>query len=70
MTQVHSGENLKGHWSQVEQDAFVLGLNVHGRNWKLIQLLVKTRTLTQIRTHAQKHFDKAAIAEELSNLPV
>jgi hypothetical protein len=49
---------LKGFWSQVEPDAFVLGLSVHGRDWKLIQLLVKTWTLTQIRTHAQKHLNR------------
>ena len=57
---VQNGDKIKGFWTKREQDAFVQGLGLHGKDWKKIQLLVKTRTLTQIRTHAQKYFKKLA----------
>lgn len=34
------------------------GLRVHGANWRAIQRIIPTRTLVQIRTHAQKYFAK------------
>ena len=36
------------------------GLAAHGKDWPAIQELIPTRTLVQIRTHAQKHFKKLA----------
>jgi hypothetical protein len=36
----------------------VAGLREHGQRWKEIQKMVPTRTLVQIRTHAQKYFMK------------
>jgi SHAQKYF class myb-like DNA-binding protein len=60
-TQADSGEapqkNL-GRWTFEEQAAFVRGLSEHDSDWKAISLLVKTRSLTQIRTHAQKFFKR------------
>jgi SHAQKYF class myb-like DNA-binding protein len=49
-----------GRWTEEEQAAFIDGLRKYGKNWKKISQMVKTRTLTQIRTHAQKFFKKAA----------
>jgi len=37
---------------------FLQGLKEHGKGWKEIAELVKTRTVVQIRTHAQKYFLK------------
>ena len=51
------GGNI-GRWTEQEQNAFVEGLQKYGKNWKKISQLVKTRSLTQIRTHAQKFFKK------------
>lgn len=37
---------------------FLEGLKQHQKQWKLIAEMVKTRTVVQIRTHAQKYFQK------------
>ena len=37
---------------------FVRGLELHSKQWKLIAELIKTRTVVQVRTHAQKYFQK------------
>jgi SHAQKYF class myb-like DNA-binding protein len=47
-----------GAWTYEEHDTFLQGLHTHGRDWKSIRKLVPSRSLTQIRTHAQKHFQK------------
>ena len=49
-----------GRWTQTEHDAFLRGLRKHGRAWKRIAGVIKTRTVVQIRTHAQKYFIKVA----------
>lgn len=53
------GSKLKGRWSKEEHDNFLKGVGLYGRNWDIIMTLyVPTRTVTQIRTHAQKYFKK------------
>lgn len=37
---------------------------MHGKGWKKIAKLIKTRTVVQIRTHAQKYFQKLAKAKK------
>ena len=39
------------------------GLRQHGREWKKIASMIPTRTVVQIRTHAQKFFQKQAKSE-------
>ena len=34
---------------------------LYGKDWKKMQPLIKTRTLVQIRTHAQKVFKKVGL---------
>ena len=48
-------EDRTGRWTQKEHMAFLEGLNLYGRNWSKVAQLVKTRTSTQVRSHAQKH---------------
>ncbi len=43
-----------------EHALFVTGLRVHGRDWKQIAAMIPSRTVIQIRTHAQKYFQKLA----------
>lgn len=45
-----------GRWTKEEHDLFLRGLAEHGKDWKQIGSMIKTRTVVQIRTHAQKYF--------------
>lgn len=47
-----------GRWSQEEHARFLEGYNLHGHKWKKVQQAVKTRSVTQVRTHAQKYLLK------------
>ena len=47
-----------GRWTSEEHNLFILGLQIHNKQWKNIADMVKTRTVVQIRTHAQKYFQK------------
>jgi hypothetical protein len=39
-------------------------LEIHGKAWKKIEGIIKTRTVVQIRTHAQKYFLKMSKAKQ------
>jgi len=47
-----------GRWSQEEHEVFLEGLESFGKQWKVIAGLIGTRTVVQVRTHAQKYFQK------------
>lgn len=47
-----------GRWSEEEHELFLKGLQKFGRCWKDISELIPTRTVVQVRTHAQKYFQK------------
>lgn len=53
-----------GRWTGTEHRLFLEGLELHGKQWKKIAALIKTRTVVQIRTHAQKYFQKLAKAKQ------
>lgn len=57
------GENT-GRWTAEEHRLFLQGLEEHGKGWKKIASLIKSRTVVQIRTHAQKYFQKLAKARQ------
>ncbi|RHZ25303.1 hypothetical protein DYB37_000642 [Aphanomyces astaci] len=47
-----------GRWTKKEHELFLEGLRRYGKSWKSISNLVVSRTLVQIRTHAQKYLQK------------
>jgi len=55
---VETGKEYTGRWTKEEHDDFLAGLKIHGKDWKKVAARVKTRTVVQIRTHAQKYLQK------------
>jgi SHAQKYF class myb-like DNA-binding protein len=47
-----------GRWTQKEHVLFIEGLKMYGKNWKKVENFIGTRTGTQIRSHAQKFFNR------------
>lgn len=47
---------LNGRWTETEHKRFLEGLKLYGKDWRLIEEYIGTRTCSQIRSHAQKYF--------------
>lgn len=47
-----------GRWTEQEHQVFLQGLHTYGKQWKTIAGMIGTRTVVQVRTHAQKYFQK------------
>lgn len=56
-----NGEESTGRWTPDEHRLFLEGIMLYGKDWKKMQPLIKTRSLVQIRTHAQKVFKKIGL---------
>ena len=52
----NSDSKINGRWTTEEHRLFIEGLAKHGKDWKKIEDLLKTRDGAQIRSHAQKFF--------------
>jgi SHAQKYF class myb-like DNA-binding protein len=59
---VETGQEHTGRWTKEEHEAFLSALKMYGKEWKKVAAKVKTRTVVQTRTHAQKYFQKLAKA--------
>ena len=53
--------NNSGRWTKEEHNKFLNLYKKYGKNWKNISLNLKTRSTTQIRSHAQKCLKKFSI---------
>ena len=59
-----------GRWSQEEHQKFIEGILKYGNEWRKVQKIIKSRSSTQARSHAQKFFlriKKGFSAEFLSD---
>ena len=45
-----------GKWTEEEHEKFIEGILNYGNEWKKVQQIIKTRSSTQARSHAQKFF--------------
>ncbi|EAR84229.2 Myb-like DNA-binding domain, shaqkyf class protein (macronuclear) [Tetrahymena thermophila SB210] len=61
-----NGSNT-GRWTREEHLRFVKGLGMYGKNWKKVEEYVGTRSGAQIRSHAQKFFNKIQRENAKSN---
>ncbi|KAL4502189.1 hypothetical protein ABPG72_000424 [Tetrahymena utriculariae] len=53
-----SAASQHGRWTKEEHQKFLEGLNIYGKNWKKVEEHIGTRTGAQIRSHAQKFFNR------------
>ncbi|KAL7479431.1 hypothetical protein ACHAW6_005164 [Cyclotella cf. meneghiniana] len=54
----HKSEHNTGRWTEAEHYQFLQGVAQHGKNCTKIASLIPSRTTLQVRTHAQKYFQK------------
>lgn len=61
-----------GPWSNEEHEKFIEGILKYENKWKDVQEVIKTRSSTQIRSHAQKFFKriKNVIQKEKENIDI
>lgn len=57
-----------GRWTPEEHKQFLEAVMLYGRQWKKMTGLIKTRSLNQIRAHAQKVFQKVDCRAEQRKL--
>lgn len=53
-----SSSKASGRWTKEEHQKFIEGLKLFGKNWKQVEEHVGTRNGAQIRSHAQKFFNR------------
>ncbi|XP_054786769.1 protein REVEILLE 6 isoform X2 [Prosopis cineraria] len=56
-------------WSEPEHDKFLEALQLFDRDWKKIEAFVGSKTVIQIRSHAQKYFLKVQKSGANEHLP-
>ena len=61
---------LVGRWKLDEHQRFLEAIIKYGNDWKQVQKLVKTRSSTQARSHAQKFFIKLKQSKIMSNINI
>jgi SHAQKYF class myb-like DNA-binding protein len=64
----HGDKEKIGRWSEHEHLVFLDGLRLYGKQWKTIAGMIGTRTVVQVRTHAQKYFQKVDRSSSLSDI--
>jgi MYB-related transcription factor LHY len=45
-----------GRRTEAEHNRFIEGLKLYGKDWRLIEEHIGTRTVSQMRSHAQKYY--------------
>ena len=61
---VEKSPSTIGRWTLIEHERFLEAYKLYGKNWKLVEKYVGTRSATQARSHAQKYFYKLEKIQE------
>jgi SHAQKYF class myb-like DNA-binding protein len=54
----------EGRWTEEEHEKFLEGIVLYNINWKKVKTLIETRTPMQVRSHAQKFFNKMKVCKD------
>lgn len=68
MVVVADGEEATGRWTDEEHELFLEALKKYGKEWEKIAGAVRTRTIVQTRTHAQKFFQRVTKGQSSSDI--
>jgi SHAQKYF class myb-like DNA-binding protein len=52
------GSQYQGRWTDEEHEKFLEGLHLFGKDWRRIEEFIGSRSCAQIRSHAQKYFNR------------
>lgn len=50
--------SVTGRWNKDEHEKFIDAIRKFGKDWKMVEQYIETRTGAQIRSHAQKFFNR------------
>lgn len=53
-----SAPGVQGRWHKSEHDRFIEAIKKFGKDWKSVEQYIETRSGSQIRSHAQKFFNR------------
>ncbi|KAG9408856.1 hypothetical protein AC1031_020701 [Aphanomyces cochlioides] len=68
---IGSQDEGTGTWTREEHERFLAGIALFPNGpWKRVAAIVKSRTVRQLRTHAQKYREKLARQERRSTVPL
>ena len=59
-----NSDSKDGRWSKEEQNYFLEGLEKYGIKWRKVKTLISTRTIVQVRSYAQKFFQRMKICKD------
>lgn len=57
-------DNKGGRWTITEHRQFLEGIKLYGINWRKITGLIDTRCAMQVRSHAQKFYQKMKLCKD------
>lgn len=65
----YTRKKMPSKWTEKEHNSLLVAIGKYGRHWPLIQKYVRTKDISQVRSHAQKHFDKLERAGMGQSIP-
>jgi len=54
----NNGNSVQGRWNKHEHERFIEAIKKFGKDWKTVEQYIETRSGSQIRSHAQKFFNR------------